>query len=1159
MDKYLIYTDENSKKFWQVHTDENKLIVTFGRIGTPGQTKETSYPTKEDAEKNAASQMAAKIKKGYAESEPPEDAPPFAPKPAAAQASAAKQTDASAPGPADVIDDGKPKPWHSEDFWEYSFYFDKDNLEIFDKLETVRDTAECGETVPCAGETPAPTADVSNEETPIPEDIFDERDDEDDRLEKTQHYRMSNMNDEELLAYVKKNMLERYNRRLVDIKDFSPEKKEDTLQSWMIEWVTSAIKRKAGRCYAYKYADPYIRTLHLLVTDDAEYTKKIQSALSEVIEEAIDDVRRSYKRSERYLEWGLANGVNILPDEFTSHYMKNFYEEYVKNPNPARVSEIFHKVREQIGAERIPIYTAELRDMINSFVDGQINGGKWSASDLCFCMKYYKIEPFGIEYPDAWHEFEFKDRSVPNDGVFQSIREPLSAALRERAEAGEFDRFAEKGLPVLRVINDDGVTLLNYMIDAEAAKSKAEEIEGVLVSLEKGDDFDRQAALLESSVPTLLLGLYAPADIERARNILRRHLYSLNRNAQNTAKKIINRFEDIFPEVQYDLGMWEFANGDISYAIRCMKEANDKGYLPAAEKITEFQAALADRSARNERFKAAYGGEVKNRKRAGKTNFLNTQTVIARAYADGKIYIRFKIEGEQGYGETLDWLNNLLDKGYARINDGYQICVRFLMKPIFIKQIANLTGSIGDSFPKNTCHAFFARAVQYPALREKIRQYAENALVLYDWYLDLDGEDNCVPGTFAACALAFADEKYIPLIGLFGRNSDDEHQYIQLLVSKPLLKQYGATPAVAAALFDINASNGQDGSITLSKDFLTDTACLKAVLEHVDELRNTNEYPHYDVAGVTYVEKIWGGKIKANLKKFKSFADGAQTPEDKNIFVDFYNFYKECASMFEGEDYGEDLQGVAEKEKITVPVYNEDSPVLLTATEAKAAGLTWDENENPGKVKLGMLFFPASIDNPELFDFVFDKQNAGKARDREYKFYYKWSKDIEPMGDWIFNPAGLAYQWGVLLFDGVNRPYVLYGILNAKKLAARNHKRPFKSPEEAESARLEALFCEPPKLPAPPTPEETAMEEDFETMLHSLWSSERWCASQLLQKYKPEHGRYYDAALVAKARIAYTQGDLEAAAVLYDEFTARRPEFADYLEKKKSALAKTQK
>jgi hypothetical protein len=36
--------------------------------------------------------------------------------------------------------------------------------------------------------------------------------------------------------------------------------------------------------------------------------------------------------------------------------------------------------------------------------------------------------------------------------------------------------------------------------------------------------------------------------------------------------------------------------------------------------------------------------------------FLNTENVIARAYKSGNIYIRFKIEGEAGYAEALDWL-----------------------------------------------------------------------------------------------------------------------------------------------------------------------------------------------------------------------------------------------------------------------------------------------------------------------------------------------------------------------------------------------------------------------------------------------------------------------------------------------------------------------
>jgi hypothetical protein len=82
---------------------------------------------------------------------------------------------------------------------------------------------------------------------------------------------------------------------------------------------------------------------------------------------------------------------------------------------------------------------------------------------------------------------------------------------------------------------------------------------------------------------------------------------------------------------------------------------------------------------------------------------------------------------------------------------------------VFIKQLENAVNEDEDyGFPKTSCHAFFACAVQYPALHEKVKCYAENALQNYDWYTDLDGEENTVTSTFAALALAFCEEQYTP-------------------------------------------------------------------------------------------------------------------------------------------------------------------------------------------------------------------------------------------------------------------------------------------------------------------------------------------------------------------------------------------------------------
>ena len=61
----LEYTAGSSHKFWQVVPSGNKLTVTYGRIGTGGQSKTTTFASPAAAEKQAEKLVAAKRKAGY--------------------------------------------------------------------------------------------------------------------------------------------------------------------------------------------------------------------------------------------------------------------------------------------------------------------------------------------------------------------------------------------------------------------------------------------------------------------------------------------------------------------------------------------------------------------------------------------------------------------------------------------------------------------------------------------------------------------------------------------------------------------------------------------------------------------------------------------------------------------------------------------------------------------------------------------------------------------------------------------------------------------------------------------------------------------------------------------------------------------------------------
>lgn len=61
----LTFSDRGSNKFWESATDEAKLIVRFGRIGTKGQVSIKTFASKEIAEKEREKLVKEKLNKGY--------------------------------------------------------------------------------------------------------------------------------------------------------------------------------------------------------------------------------------------------------------------------------------------------------------------------------------------------------------------------------------------------------------------------------------------------------------------------------------------------------------------------------------------------------------------------------------------------------------------------------------------------------------------------------------------------------------------------------------------------------------------------------------------------------------------------------------------------------------------------------------------------------------------------------------------------------------------------------------------------------------------------------------------------------------------------------------------------------------------------------------
>lgn len=69
MKRVFVFQDFKSQKFWSIDVNGTDITVTYGKLGTDGQTQVKNFGTIEEAEKTANKLIAEKTKKGYVETE----------------------------------------------------------------------------------------------------------------------------------------------------------------------------------------------------------------------------------------------------------------------------------------------------------------------------------------------------------------------------------------------------------------------------------------------------------------------------------------------------------------------------------------------------------------------------------------------------------------------------------------------------------------------------------------------------------------------------------------------------------------------------------------------------------------------------------------------------------------------------------------------------------------------------------------------------------------------------------------------------------------------------------------------------------------------------------------------------------------------------------
>lgn len=71
MKTYLEFKDSSSHKFWQIEVSDSTTTVRYGKIGTEGQEKVSTFDSPEKATKERDKLVAEKLKKGYVQAAEP--------------------------------------------------------------------------------------------------------------------------------------------------------------------------------------------------------------------------------------------------------------------------------------------------------------------------------------------------------------------------------------------------------------------------------------------------------------------------------------------------------------------------------------------------------------------------------------------------------------------------------------------------------------------------------------------------------------------------------------------------------------------------------------------------------------------------------------------------------------------------------------------------------------------------------------------------------------------------------------------------------------------------------------------------------------------------------------------------------------------------------
>lgn len=1094
MKKYLEFIEGTSSKFWCVETNDNLMTITYGKIGTAGKSDTKNMPSAEAAEKEALKQANGKIKKGYVEKDAPGEMP--APKAPASQKPAAPQApkEAAKPKrPADVKDDGQLKEWHDEDYWDACFW-DADTYEGLEKADE--------DDVPKpAKKTKAVKSTATSTET-------------DSKLSEDQ----IEYHKEEFLDACEDSYLDDYEEHIEILRpamskeDFAEMLEEGMKKAHESGW-RSRVKPEAFQIVMKLMAEG------ITLPDEEDREDKTLAKVAEI-----------------YLAANGKKSYQDAVDEYYGNIFKDVAEEAAKLLRTTINNITAGKYNDKPGIDngRISIDRAGMR--IDA--DGDI--------EVRICAIDSSERKSVLLEKTPYNKVKLGDMDSDTEEKYVAMY--MAPLVEEMAGEGLFNNLTTLGSLIIETRYNK--IFFNRIVNEEAHLEAKKILDTQLDFLEKTEGWEKAKDLIRPTIKNYLTAGFDP-DGKRCLAILRRFLNCGKSEVESEAYHTISDCSKISDKYTAE---YLFENG-ISYGYenfnwywfeKDMKKLVDEyNYEPAKKRLAEWEEEQKQLTYKEDGDKSDNDDDDDDKRKGSYTEddlFRETETMIARASHSGRVNIRFKEESLQGYTDVLDYLNNLMTKGYSLENDGYEMGVYFVAKPEFPKI------KFDDYMPRVPEMALFWKAAMYEELHEKIREFVNLTVNEYDHYHNLDGEWSTVCGTFAAMSAAMYDVKFMDLAIRLAKETDGEHEELAYNFAGELKKRYGVTKDTVAAIYELSASCDHD--FTGYKELYTIPENLEAFMTHYTE----NFDKHLSKSHLKRYFDSMANNSKGVLKKIKEYFDGAGDEKVKMLYADFYNLALEILGEEDGTDYGEPLSVLLKSSGdsvVEIEKFTETAPVIITADEAvKRSGMNKsDISSTEGRA--AFIFRPSAITNPYIYEFVHQNREKISTLSKDVCMTYTCysCNNLEIMGKkWAFDLKGAACQHGMIVFDGKNEPVILYGLFDYANVVRKLGKKSTTDRAALEQLRLENMH---PTLQAPegtPVPDGMVYNSDFDYLGDAddaFYRDNYSCTQNNLKKISKDDPNY-PASLLLWADVYKKRKDTQQIKRVYTELLELLPEYADY-------------